>query len=143
MPKGRRTAGGAMEVWYFILLAIGLALLVMLWRWSNPPRLEIGERGILDRSLGWGWIPWNEIEGAYPPTADRSETVRLKLRVTDRLARVLRKDKRGSDWDGPPRDSVEIQLDLKDSELNAVEVLQEILSHEGAESKGRETPGQP
>jgi hypothetical protein len=109
----------------------GLGLAALLWRLFNPrTRLEIGDRGILDRRLGWGWIPWEEIEGAYPPTLDRAETVRLKVRVTDRLSRVLPRA-------APSAGSVEVSLDLSGTEFDPVEVLQEILdrrtgTHPGA-----------
>lgn len=118
-----------MTVWFSIFF-LALVVLALLWRLVNPPpRLEMDERGILQRDLGWGWIPWEEIEGAYPPTANEAETVRLRLTVTERLARILRKRRR-LPRETPVEDSVEIRLDLAGSELNAIEVLQEILSHD-------------
>ena len=116
-------------VWFSIFF-LALAVLALLWRLVNPPpRLEIDERGILQRDLGWGWIPWEEIEGAYPPTANETDTMRLRLTVTERLARILRKRRR-LPRETPVEDSVEVRLDLAGSELNAIDVLQEILSHD-------------
>jgi hypothetical protein len=116
--------------WHWILTSIALAALFLAWRRLHPSaRLEICERGILDRSLGLGWIPWDEIEGAYPPRTGESETVRLRLRVTDRLTRALRSRRRGPAAGPSDGQSVEIPLDLHDSDLDAVEVLQQILSN--------------
>ncbi len=133
-----------MTVWFSIFF-LALAVLALLWRLVDPPpRLEIGERGILPRGLGWGWIPWEEIEGAYPPTASEAETVRLRLTVTERLARILRKRRR-LPRETPVEDSVEVRLDLAGSDLNAIDVLQEILSHDRpaitAESSPEDPPG--
>ena len=117
-------------VWFSIFF-LAVAVLALLWRLVDPPpRLEIGERGILQRG-GWGWIPWEEIEGAYPPTASDDETVRLRLTVTERLARILRK-KRRLPRESRVEGSVEVRLDLAGSDLNAIDVLQEILSHDHA-----------
>ena len=117
-------------VWFSIFF-LAVAVLALLWRLVDPPpRLEIGERGILQRG-GWGWIPWEEIEGAYPPTASDDETVRLRLTVTERLARILRK-KRRLPRESLVEGSMEVRLDLAGSDLNAIDVLQEILSHDHA-----------
>ena len=118
-----------MTLWFSIFF-LSLGVLALLWRLVNPPpRLEMGERGILQRGLGWGWIPWEEIEGAYPPTAREDETVRLRLTVTERLARILRK-RRQFPGENPLDGPVEVRLDLAGSDLNAIDVLQEILSHD-------------
>ena len=118
-----------MTVWFSIFF-LSMGVLALLWRLVNPPpRLEIGERGILQRGLGWGWIPWEEIEGAYPPTAREDETVRLRLTVTKRLARILRK-RRQLPVQTHLESPLEVRLDLAGSDLNAIDVLQEILSHD-------------
>ncbi len=113
-----------------LLAGVAAGLLLLLWRLVGlASGLEIGERGILPRGLGWGWIPWEEIEGAYPPTLEETEVVRLRLRVTERLARILRQRGRLSRLDAT-ENSVEIRLDLSGSDLSAVEILQEIMAHE-------------
>ena len=118
-----------MTVWFSIFF-LALGVLALLWRLVNPPpRLEMGERGILQRGLGWGWIPWEEIEGAYPPTAREDETVRLRLTVTKRLAQILRK-RRQLPGETHLESPLEVRLDLAGSDLNAIDVLQEILSHD-------------
>ena len=100
-----------MTVWFSIFF-LAVAVLALLWRLVDPPpRLEIGERGILQRG-GWGWIPWEEIEGAYPPTAREAETVRLRLTVTGRLARILRK-KRHLPRETPVEGSVEVLREIQ------------------------------
>lgn len=117
---------------WLVALAVGVAALLLLgWRLARPrPRLVLGERGILDRGLGWGWIPWDEIEGAYPPSADEGETVRLRVRFTDRLARTLHQRRRLPLAD-PPDGRIEVRLDLSATGLTAVDVLQEILARHG------------
>jgi len=123
------TGEGTPVTLWFSIFFLAVAVLALLRRLIDPPpRLEIGERGILQRG-GWGWIPWEEIEGAHPPTAREADTVRLRLTVTERLARILRKRRRlprGT----PLESSVEVRLDLAGSDLNAIDVLQEILSHD-------------
>jgi hypothetical protein len=116
-----------MSLWYSIpLAAAGLAFLLLLrWLIHPAPRLVIGERGFLQRGLGWGWIPWSEVEGAYPPSVDEGDSVRVRLRVTRRLAEVLRARRRLAE-DAPLEQSVEVRLDLAGTDLNAVELLREI-----------------
>jgi len=100
-----------------------------LWRVARPrPRLEIGDRGIRGPVLGRGWIPWEEIEGAYPPTAADSNTLSLRLRVTQRLAAVLGRGRRTA-RELPPEGTLVVPVDLAGSGLSAVDVLQEILAH--------------
>jgi hypothetical protein len=122
-----------MSVWHTIPIAAGLGLLILLWRLLNPPpRLVVGERGILQRGLGWGWIHWDEIEGAYPPSLREADTLRLRLHVSERLARILRRRRRLA-ANTPVEDSMELRLSLAGSDFNAVELLQEILAHRPAE----------
>jgi hypothetical protein len=118
-----------MSMWLAIPAVAAAALLLLLWRFVHPtPRLVIGKRGILQRDLGWGWIPWDEIEGAYPPTAGEADTLRLRLRVTERLARVLRRKRRSAA--DPAGESVEVRLDLRDTDVSAVDLLREILARQ-------------
>jgi len=93
-----------MSIWSAVTIAAGvLGLLGLLWWLTHPsPRLVVGKRGILLRGRGWGWIPWDEVEGAYPPSADRADTVRLRL---------------------------EVNLDLTETDLTPAELLQKIQTH--------------
>lgn len=123
-----------MTMWFAIPVSTaGVALAILLWHLSHrSPRFVFGERGIRQRGEGWGWIPWDEIEGAYPPTVGEADTLRVRLRVTERLARVLRKRRR-VDEQTPLEELLEIRLDLADSDVSAVELLQEILAHQPPE----------
>jgi hypothetical protein len=91
-------------------------------------RVEIGERGILDPRLGLGWIPWDEIEGAYPESCGRADRVRLRLRVTERLARLLSRRSRCARRLGPLQDHVEVELDLSRSDPSAIDVVLSIVN---------------
>ena len=55
---------------------------------------QVAERGIVAGDAGPGLIRWEEIEGAYPPTPDDGESVQLRLKVTERLSRALRRKRR-------------------------------------------------
>ena len=75
----------------FFLSALIVGIVLLSWRLLDPAlRFAVSERGIRDRTLGLGWIRWDEIEGAYQPTAHDRDGLRLKLRLSRRLARRLR-----------------------------------------------------
>ncbi len=118
-----------MSLWQVLVLVAGLGTLPLLW-WliHPPPRLRIGERGILDRGLGWGWIPWEEIEGAYPPTVKHGDSLRLRVRVTERMARVVRR-RRCLDPGTPIEDRLELRLSLTGTGLSPIDVLEQIVAH--------------
>ena len=108
---------------------LGLILVIALtWRMFQPaPRLEIGERGILDRGAKLGWIRWDEIDGAYQRRSVDPTAVFLRLRITERLARLLRRaDPRRSPSVGQTFD---LRLDLADTGFTTVELVQEIMAH--------------
>lgn len=113
------------------LSALMVGIVLFSWRWLDPTlRIAVGEKGIRDRALGLGWIRWDEIEGAYQPTAHDRDGLRLKLRLSRRLARRLRR--RAPDLDGGiSGDSLEVRIDLAGVGLSPAEVLQEILAHGG------------
>jgi hypothetical protein len=90
----------------------------------------VGVRGLLDRSLGWGWIPWDEIEGAYPPSLEHADRVGLRLRVTERLARVLGREG-AAPAAGIPA-TVEIEVDLAGTGQSALDLLREIVERRGS-----------
>ena len=107
----------------FIILLGGAAAL--LWRWIHPPeRLVVARRGILDRRLGLGWILWAEIEGAYRMNGSETDGVRLRVRLSDRLASRLGPSRRraGGRW-------LEVPLRLDGTGVSGVELLQRIQRH--------------
>jgi hypothetical protein len=117
-----------------LLLAVfsGVILLTVGWRLFNPaPRLEIGERGILDRSLGLGWIRWEEIEGVYQRRALEQDSVFLRLRPTERILRRIRR--REDVATTGPVQPFDVRLDLADTGLSPVELVQEIMAHGAVE----------
>ena len=125
------------------LALAGVILLVALsFRLFRPsPRIEIGDRGILDRSLALGWIRWEEIEGAYQRRSQEHDAVFLRLRATERLLRKLRRAGRADATSvGQPFD---LRLDLSDSEVSAVELMQEIMAHPSGPSESRPASGWP
>ena len=111
-----------------VLIGAAFALVVVLWVVLYPrPRLQLSERGFLDRDLRLGWIGWDEIEGAYPPSVQDAEGLRLRVRPGARLLRRLRRRNDSATEDG----TYELRLDLSDTDLSPVELLQEVLSRTG------------
>ena len=107
-----------------LVLAIGAGAAWLMWRLVHPrARLVIGDRGILDRSSGLGWIHWDEIEGAYRTRSDRDESVLLRVRCSERLARRLQARRSVG-----CTSSFEVPLALEGTSVSGVEVLQQILS---------------
>jgi hypothetical protein len=103
-----------MEIWHGVVAGAALLTLAGISRLRGPRRVAIGRRGLRDPKLRRGWIPWEEIEGAYLPAAGRRDTLCIKLRSPE---------------------EVEVEIDLAGSGLDPVEVLRRILlSREGAET---------
>ena len=116
-----------------ILIAVAFALVVLLWFVLYPrPRLQLTERGFLDRDLRLGWIGWDEIEGAYTPSVKDADGLRLRVRPGARLLRRLRRRSGSVATDG----AYELRLDLSDSAVSPVELLQEVLSRTGQVDAG-------
>lgn len=117
-----------------LLVALGimgtLALLIWTWRTVHQsPRLEIGERGILDRTLGLGWIRWEEIEGAYQRRSLDQDSVFIRLRLSRRIRRRLAGLKKKKSAASEPTDSLDVRLDLTGTEVTPVDIVQEIMAH--------------
>jgi hypothetical protein len=108
-----------------ILIGAAFAIVVALWVVLYPrPRLQLTERGFLDRELGLGWIGWEEIEGAYTPSVEDTDGLRLRVRPGARLLRKLRR----RDDSVAESGAYELRLDLSDASISPVELLQEVLS---------------
>jgi len=115
-----------------LLVALGIlgTLALLTWTWKTvhqAPRLEIGERGILDRTLGLGWIRWDEIEGAYQRRSLDQDCVFIRLRLSRRIRRRLDDLKRRPATS--PVHAFDIQLDLSGSDVTPVDIVQEIMAH--------------
>ena len=107
------------------LIVVALALVGLLLRFANPPApVRIDARGIFDRRLGLGCIPWDEIEGAWQPRDGSGRRVQLRLRVSKRLSRLLKR--RSHD---PVPAAVEVPVDLSGTELSGIEIIQEVVAH--------------
>ena len=112
-----------------ILIGIAFILVAILWVMLYPrPRLQMTDRGFFDRNLRLGWIGWDEIEGAYTPNKRDVEALRLRLRPGAKLLRRLR----GRDADVGGDGTCELSLDLSETDISSVELLQEVLSRSGA-----------
>lgn len=124
-----------------LLIGAAFALVLALWVVLYPrARLQLTERGFLDRELGVGWIGWDEIEGAYTPNIEDVDGLRLRVRPGARLLRKLRRRDNAMADDG----AYELRLDLSDASVSPVELLQEVLSRTGDPSEdgaARETTG--
>ena len=108
------------------LLLLGIVAMMFAGWWMFHPgsRIRVGDKGIFDPSLGLGWIRWGEIEGAYPPTPQDTESLHLKLRVTERLRRRLQRIS-----SAPASETIDVRLELRGTDLGALELLQQILAH--------------
>ena len=108
-----------------ILTVVVLTIAGALWWLAYPlTPVQIDARGILDRRLGLGRIRWDEIEGAWQPRDGGGRRVQLRLRVTDRLSRLLARRS-----PAPPPTTLEVPLDLSGTEISGIELLQEIVAH--------------
>ena len=107
------------------LIVAALALAGGLLRFANPPTpVRIDARGIFDRRLGLGCISWDEIEGAWQPRDGSGRRIQLRLRVSKRLSRLLKR--RSPD---PVPAIVEVPVDLSGTQISGIEVIQEVLAH--------------
>jgi hypothetical protein len=108
-----------------IMLTVATGLAVFFWRSLNPaPQLQITDRGILDRRLSIGWLPWDSIEGAYRPRRPDGNRVLLRVRVDDRLGRAASAEKTPG--------LLELALDLSGTPYSEMDVLQEIMARSHA-----------
>ena len=120
-----------------VLIAVAFALVAVLWVVLYPrPRLQLTERGFLDRDLRLGWIGWDEIEGAYTPNVEDVEGLRLRIRPGSRLLRKLRR----RNGDVAENGAFELRLDLSDAAVSPVELLQEVLSRTGSQTDEEPIP---
>jgi hypothetical protein len=111
-----------------LMIGVAAALSLLLLALRRRRSVVIGERGVFTTDLGCGWIPWEEIEGVYPPSVEDADSLRVRVRVTERLCSLLRTHR-------PPtacrvNGMLEIRLDLAQSPLTPGEVLLEILSRQ-------------
>jgi hypothetical protein len=124
--EGEEVAMGPLE-WTLIVVLAGV--LFAGWRLlGSSPRLSVSRRGIMLRESGLGWILWEEIEGAYPPSAGDADSLFLKLRLSERLSRRLRR--RNPELTPRPRagESFELRLDLSGAEMSPMELLREVVA---------------
>lgn len=107
--------------WVLLLVVSGATVVLGYWLVRSRPRLVVTDRGILDRSLGLGWICWDEIEGAY-----RSRPgVSLRLRPETRAARRLRRRL------DPASEQLTVRVDLDGTNVTPVELLQAVVARGG------------
>jgi hypothetical protein len=68
------------EIWMSTIFFGGCAAVFVSQLLDSRPRLIIDDRGVFDRTLGVGVIPWSEILDAFPRTISSSSFVCLVLR---------------------------------------------------------------
>jgi hypothetical protein len=96
-------------VFWLIILFFGAGSPRFLWRLIDPrPRLVLDRRGILDRTLGVGIIPWDEITAVSVRRVGDVDFIGLDLRNPEqfvakrsRLKRVLSRVNRASGYTAP------------------------------------------
>lgn len=87
-------ARGQWSGWVAITF-FGAGLIVSAWQIADSrPRLIIDERGVLDRTLGVGRIPWGDIEAAYVRSISGNDFICLELRNAAEYKRRLSKVRR-------------------------------------------------
>lgn len=85
------------DVWlgWAMIIFFGSGIPIFIWQLlDNRPRLVIDERGVRDRTLGVGVIPWSEITGAYVQSIHGNDFICLELRTPELWVRKLSRMKR-------------------------------------------------
>jgi len=108
--------------WALLLVVSGAIAILASWLVRSRPRLVVTDRGILDRSLGVGWICWDEIEGAYQSRPG----VSLRLRPETRAARRLRRRSKAAS------EALTVRVDLSGTDVTPVELLHAVVARGGA-----------
>lgn len=76
-------------------LFFGSGIPIFVWQIiDSRPRLIIDDNGILDRTLGVGYIAWRDIEAAYVQSISGNDFICLELRNTEHYAQKLSNVKR-------------------------------------------------
>lgn len=111
------------------LLCFTAGLLAAAWwrRRARRSRVSCDDRGLFARELGLGRIPWEEIEGAYPPTRRDPDALFLRLRVSRSLAERLREGAARGGREPRPGETFDVRLDLSGATMTPAELLQAIL----------------
>lgn len=126
--------------WTLLCFAAGL-LAAAWWRWRvRRSSVSCADRGLFARGLGLGWIPWEEIEGAYPPTRRDPHALFLRLRVSETLAAKLREKAGRRGREPRPGETFDVRVDLSGAALSPVELLQAILFRGEASRRAARRP---
>ncbi|HKT27274.1 STM3941 family protein [Dyella sp.] len=75
--------GDTFQTWLGLayMMFFGAGVLLFLWQLVDArPRLVIDDRGVFDRTLGVGVIPWSDIGGAYVRSIYSVDVICLQLR---------------------------------------------------------------
>ena len=83
-------SGGPALLGWTTIVFFGACIPILILQFINTnARLIIDDEGVIDRTLGVGKIPWNEITGAYLKTIQTNAFICLNLRnnetYTDKL----------------------------------------------------------
>lgn len=113
--------------WTLLVSVAGLLAAAWWRRHARRSRVSCSDRGLLARGLGLGWIPWEQIEGAYPPTRRDPDALFLRLRVGESLAAKLRGQAARRRRDPRPGETFDVRVDLAGAAMSPAELLQEIL----------------
>src|SRR5215469_11642791 len=78
--QNERSTGAGWIAWSSILF-FGACAAVFIWQlFDSRPRLKLDDRGVEDRTLGVGVIPWCEITDAYVKSIKSNDFVCLVVR---------------------------------------------------------------
>jgi hypothetical protein len=80
---------------WFSILFFGSGIPIFIWQIADSrPRLIMDARGVLDRTLGVGYIAWSDIQAAYVRSISGNDFICLELKNPEKYARKLSKVKR-------------------------------------------------
>lgn len=115
-------------VGWLCMVFFGSCAMIFVWQLiDSRPRLVIDDKGVMDRTLGLGVIPWSEMEGAYLKSIHGQDFVCLELRNTDRWLERLSPLKRKLTSANVALGFAPINLNLSGVSADAGQVLQLIL----------------
>jgi len=90
--KGKQDA--AVAAWLSIIFFGACSLAFIFPLFDARPRIILDDKGLFDRTLGVGLIPWSEITGAYAKSMRGNDFISLELKDDEKWLNKLSRFKR-------------------------------------------------